>query len=641
MPGSFIEVCVKMLNSLRNASRTFAAKFLLLLLVVSFGVWGVSASMVGGNTNAVITVGNQSITPQEFTFAYQRQLSDLSRQFGTRLTTEQAKAFGIDRQVFSQLAAGASLDELASDMNLGLSEDRLAQLIADDPAFKAVNGQFDRNIFRERLRTSGLRENDYIQERSKVAVRAQIIDAVTGGFKAPNVLTDAMRQYRSEQRDIDYLLLSNANIGLIAPPKDDVLTPWFEQNKAKYRAPEYRKFTYVKLESSDIADVSAVTDAQITDYYETNKNRFRTAGRRTIEQIVFPNKEMAEAAVNEIKAGTTTFDQAILDQGKKPADVFLGEFTKENVPDAAIADAIFAVQRDGGLTPVLDGSFGPVVLRVTNIRNESTKTPDEAREDIRQDIANAAAADELNNVHDRYEDLRGGGSSLIDAAKELNLKAVTIEASDAGGLDMNEQAVPNLPAPSLVTEVFKTEPNTEAMAINIGNDGYLWFEVIDVIESRDRALDEVRPEVVADWTAEQQRVALAEKADSLKARLDKGETLAAIASEMGLAVETKLGIRRFASDAVIGEQVVNAIFKGAEGLTAHATDAEGSNRILFKVTKVDTSSAPEGDQATDQQITALSSAAGDDILDQMVNRLQSEYGVTINQTAADAAMVAY
>ena len=194
-----------MLDSLRNASRTMAAKLLLLLLVVSFGVWGVSASLVTSNSHAVMTVGDQTVSPQEFRLAYQRQISDLSRQFGTRLTTEQAKAFGIDRQVFSQLAAGAALDELASKMNLGLSEDRLANLIAEDPAFKSVNGQFDRNLFSERLRNSGFREDDYIKERSKVAVRSQIVEAVSDGFTAPQVLVDALKQYRNEQRAVDYI----------------------------------------------------------------------------------------------------------------------------------------------------------------------------------------------------------------------------------------------------------------------------------------------------------------------------------------------------------------------------------------------------------------------------------------------------
>ncbi|MGO7704564.1 SurA N-terminal domain-containing protein, partial [Rhizobium ruizarguesonis] len=75
---------------------------------------------------------------------------------------KQARAFGIEQQVLAQLVAGASLDPLAEDMNLGLSKDRLAQLIADDPAFKAVNGKFDRELFVSRLRNAGIRQDDYI-----------------------------------------------------------------------------------------------------------------------------------------------------------------------------------------------------------------------------------------------------------------------------------------------------------------------------------------------------------------------------------------------------------------------------------------------------------------------------------------------
>ena len=43
--------------------------------------------------------------------------------------------------------------------------------------------------------------------------------------------------------------------------------------------------------------------------------------------------------------------------------------------------------------------------------------------------------------------------------------------------------------------------------------------------------------------------------------------------------------------------------------------------------------------SNDKQLDAIAKAAGDDILDQMVNRLQTEYGVSINQTVADQAMV--
>ncbi len=629
-----------MLDSLRNASRTLAAKILLLLLVVSFGVWGVSASLVSTNSHAVMTVGDQTVTPNEFRFAYQRQLADVGRQFGTRLTTEQAKAFGIDRQVFSQLAAGAALDELASKMNLGLSEDRLATLIAEDPAFKSPNGQFDRSLFSQRLRGAGFNEDDYVKERSKVAVRGQIVDAISDGFKPPQVLVDALKHYRDEQRSIEYILLSNANIDPVKAPGDDVLAAWFEKNKANYRAPEYRKFTYVKLEPSDIADQAAITDQQIADYYEGHKDNFRTAGRRTIEQLTFSDKEMAQAAATQIRAGTTTYDQVVKDQGKQPADVTLGEFTKDTVPDQSVAEAAFAIQKDGGVSPVVEGAFGPVILRVTGIKNESMKTLDEAKEEIRTNLATANAAEELNNVHDRYEDLRGGGSSLADAATQLKLKPVTVEAIDANGEDDKGKPVEGLPTPALVTEVFKADQGGDAPAVNIGRDGYVWFDLQQITAPRDRTLNEVKDQVVADWTAEQQRTALAAKADELKARVEKGETLAAIAGEMGLAVETKMGLRRTSEDALLGQQAVAAVFAGANGLVGTAPDTEGSSRVLFKVTDV-TNSPSDALDNNDQQLTAMATAAGDDMLDQMVNRLQNDYGVTINQAVADQAMTAF
>lgn len=630
-----------MLDSLRNASRTLAAKLLLLLLVVSFGIWGVSASLVSSNSHAVMTVGDQTVTPNQFRFAYQRQMAEIGQQFGTRLTTEQARAFGIDRQVFSQLAAGASLDQLAENMKLGLSEDRLVNLIAEDPAFKSPGGQFDRQLFSQRLRGAGFNEDDYVKERSKVAVRSQIVDAISDGFTPPQVLVDALKQYRNEQRSIEYLLLSNANIDPVKAPADDVLAAWFESHKAQYRAPEYRKFTYVKLEPSDIANQSAITDAQVADYYEKNKDKFRTAGRRTVEQLVFPNKEMAEAAATQIRAGTTTYDQVVKDQGKQPADVLLGEFTKETMPDPSIADAVFAVQKDGGISPVIDGAFGPVILRVTGIKGDSLKTLDEAKEEIRTELATANAAEQLNSVHDRYEDLRGGGSSLADAATQLNLKPVTINAIDANGEDDKGNPVEGLPTPALLTEVFKTEPGTEAPAVNIGREGYVWFDVDQIIPPRDRTLDEVRDRVVADWTAEQQRNALTAKAEELKNRVEKGDSLQTIASDMGLAVETKMGLRRNSDDALFGQQAVSAVFAGAEGLVGTAVNADGSARILFKVTEVNTNAPADALNNDDRQITAMAKAAGDDMLDQMVTRLQNDYGVSINQALADQAMTAY
>jgi peptidyl-prolyl cis-trans isomerase D len=628
-----------MLVILRKVSQTLFAKILMLLLVASFGVWGVSASLFTSNTDTVVAVGDQTVSTQDFAFAYQRQVADLSNRFGTQLTTEQARAFGVESQVFSQLAAGAALDQLAADMNLGLSQDRLAQLIADDPAFKNSAGNFDRALFTSRLRNSGLREDDYIQERSKVAIRSQIVDATAEGFVAPKVLIDAIKDYRFENRDINYLLLTNANIDPIKAPDDATLQSWFDTTKSRYRAPEYRTFNYVKLEPADIADKAAVTEDDIKADYERRKATYEIAGTRTIEQLSFETRELADAAAAELAKGTS-FDQLVTDQGKTASDVLLGEFSKSSLPDVTLADAAFAVTAEGGTTPVIEGALGPVILRVTNIKEGRTRSLDEVKEEIREALAESAAVADITAVHDQFEDLRAGGSSLKEAADQLNLKTLTVTDIDRRGFDMRETEVAGIPErDAVLAEVFRTDVGVEALPVNVGNNGYIWFDVTDIKAERDRDLTEVREKAVADWTAEQQRIALGAKAESLRKRLADGGKLEDVAGELGLAVESKAGINRRTEDAVLGAAAITAAFSGPEGTVTTASGGDPSTQILLAVTAVRDQAAGGVMSNEDDQIVAMANAAGDDILDQMVSQLQAEYGVTFNQALAQQAIV--
>lgn len=627
-----------MLEALRRAAQTWVAKALLIVLVGSFAIWGVSSSIVTGASNAVVTVGDVKVSPTDFRLAYERQVATMSQRFGMRLNAEQARAFGVENQVFAELVAGAALDQLSRDMNLGLSEGRLAQLIADDPAFRGVNGQFDRTAFSAILRNAGLRENDYISNRSQVAIRTQVVEAVSDGYKAPEALMQALRQYRSEVRSIDYLILSNANIDPVKAPGDDVLAPWFEQNKVKYRAPEYRKFVYVSLEPKDIMDTAAITDEAVKADYDKNVDKYRTPATRTIEQLSFADRAAADAAAAKLASGTT-FDALVAEEGKTPTDVLLGTFTATNVPDQKLSEPAFAVATDGGTTPVIDGTFGPIILRVTNILPETVKSYDEVKDDLRNELALNEAASGILAVHDRIEDSRADGLSLAEAASKNNLKSVTVEAADAQGTDTKGDEIAGIPErAALLGEVFKTDVGMETSPVNVGREGYAWFEVLDIVPERDRTLDEVRDRVVADWTADQQRQTLAKKAEELAERVRKGGDLTAIAAELGMVVETKTGLHRGAQDPVLSPASVAAAFGGPVGHVASTPGVDGEGQILLKVTEVNTDSATDALTNDEQQIAAVARVSGDDILDQMVSALQTAYGVSINRTLADQSI---
>jgi len=627
-----------MLDILRRGAQGWVAKFLLVMLVASFGVWGISGSILNAGSTAVITVGDTVVGPNEFRLAYDRQVAVVGRQIGQRLTTEQARAFGVENQVFSQLIAGALLDEQAREMNLGLSDDRLAALIADDPAFHDFNGRFDRNNFRQVLGSVGMSEEDYLKSRGQVAVRTQIVEAVSDGFAAPEALIKVLAQYEAEARDVDYLLLTKSNIDPVAAPSDTTLSTWFEENKTRYAAPEYRKITYVKLQNQDIADPDAITAEAARADYETRKDRYTTPETRAIDQLVFADRAAADAAAVELADGKS-FDELIAAQDRSASDVRIGTFGKTAVPDQSLADAVFSVAEAGGTTPVIDGQFGPVILRVAEITQESSQSFEEVETEIRKELALAEASQVLLDVHDAYEDARAGGMTLVEAAAEQKLTPVTLEAVDRSGQTPDGTVITDIPeSQALLRDAFETETGVETPPINLGADGFVWFEVIDVTPARDRTLDEVRDRVVIDWTAMKTVEALGAKASELKERLTKGADLAAIAEELSVAVETKFSLNRRGADGVFGEAAVASAFSGPSGLAEVASDASGDNKILLKVKSVNDASTVTAGSVTAEQREQVSQQIADDILDQMVARLQTDYGVSVNRELAERAL---
>lgn len=625
-----------MLDTLRDASKGWVAKLLLILLVAAFGVWGISGSMFTAANNSVVTVGETTVTPNEYRLAYDRQMASIGRQMNTRLTSEQAKAFGVPQRTFGEVIAGAALDEQARRMNLGLSDDRLAKLVADDPAFHDFNGRFDRGNFTQVLRSVGMSEAEYIESRSKVAVRAQIVEAVSDGFQAPDAMIEALAAYQSETRDVNYILLTPDVLEAGPEPDDAAVEAYYEEHKADYEAPEYRKITYVTLKPEDIADPASISEETVRQDYEANKAKFSTPEQRSVDQLVFPDQAAADEAAAKLESGTS-FDDLATEMGRNPSDMGIGSFTKEDAPSAAIGAAVFNVAETGGTTGVVDGPFGPVILRVSDIKAGAEKSLEEMEPEIRKELALTEAYDQVMTVHDNFEDALAGGTLLSEAATQQKLPMRTVEAVDRAGRDPSGKVINDIPeSRDLLQGAFEADVNVELPPINIGSDGYVWYQVDEVTPARQKPLDEVRDQVIADWKAEKANEALGAKATEVADKVKNGESLDTVAADLGVAVEQKYSLKRGDEDPVFGQAAVEAAFGGPQGLAGVAADAGGQNRIVFKVMSVNSGSGADAVQDQDRQ--QISARVADDLLDQMVTELRDTYGVSINQTLAERAI---
>ncbi|RKF08218.1 peptidylprolyl isomerase [Oceaniradius stylonematis] len=627
-----------MLGSLRDAAKTWVAKLLLLLLILSFAVWGISDQILGGGGgNVVIEAGETSVTAQQYRLAYDRQLAIQSQQFGTRLTREQARLLGIDNAVRARMVGSAVLDEQARVMGLGLSEDRLAGLIAEDQAFQGLDGRFDRSQFRLILREVGMTEADYIVDREQAAIRQQIIEAVADGITMPDTFLEAVHRYQGQTRDVSFVEIDSSALTPPGTPDQAALEAFFEENKDDYRAPEYRTIQYVLLTPESIADPGAIDTETVRAEYEDNRARYAQPETRTIQQLVFADEDSAQAARERILAGQS-FEDAVADTGRTMADVSLGTLERADVPDAAVAEAAFGLAEAGDISDVVDGAFGSVLVRVTEIQPERVQPFDEVADGIREELAALEARDVLLDIHDGYEDARAGGSSMAEAAATQRIAMETLPAIDANGNGEDGQPVEGIPeAGALLQASFAAEIGEESRPLDAGREGFLWYEVTGIDPERDRTLDEVRDRVIADWQAAQIEDALDAAADAVAQALRDGGDPSTIAADNGYRADVKFGLSRSGEDADFGATALAAVFGvGPRGVDI-AEGATGDRRLVFRVDQI--TNPLGGAESIDPSLRAnLGGNLADDLLNQMVNRLQSEFPVTLYPTALERAL---
>ena len=186
---------------------------------------------------------------------------------------DQARAFGLDRQVLQQTLAEAALDEEARRMGLGQSEAETMRLIFADPNFKGLNGTFDPARFQSTIRQFGFTEQRYLAEQRRVGLRRQIAGTISAGLEPPKVLIDALTRFQNEQRSIEYVKLDAAQAGTIDPPSPETLAAYFDEHKTQFRAPEYRKSSFVVINPEEIGKWTEVSDEDAKKVFEQSRNR--------------------------------------------------------------------------------------------------------------------------------------------------------------------------------------------------------------------------------------------------------------------------------------------------------------------------------------------------------------------------------
>lgn len=622
-----------MLTLLRSAAGTWIAKILLGLLIASFAVWGITGASFNFASGSLGSVGSAKISTTDFQREYLLEINRLSRQFGRQITPTQARQFGIDRQVLARMLNQATLDDRVEAFGVGVSDDRIASEILKDPTFLDANGQFDGYRYTQLIAGSGLSEAAFLEEQRKAFQRQQVIDTFASDIVVPKVLKEALSAHANEERTIDYFAVDSRDITPVKAPDDATLEGYFNTNKSRYRAPEYRSLQYIALQTSDFGGADRVSDIEARAYFEQNKERFTVAERRRIRRISFDTEAKARAAEQKLKAGTT-FDALLGELGLTSGDVELGLLEKAAILDRKLADAAFnlPVKTASG---VIDGDFGKMIAYVDDVQGGTTQTFEQLAPTIKGELASDQNNRELLEKLDQVEDALGAGNTFSEIATKFSLKLVKVkDVAQNGTLRAGGDISPATPALNpLLDEAFETDIGIENDVIEIGRDGFLWFEVTHIKAARDQTFQEVKQLVSADWMTSETEKALAAKADEITASLNAGKTMAFVAEENGQEV-TRIGSvkRNQPVDGLSGAAVTIA-FQGAKGFASSAPGDQSNQFFVLQIADISKGNSAANEQADEE----LSVALQNDVLETYILRIRQREGASINPDAVEFA----
>ena len=236
-----------MLNNIRNFSKTWFAKILLVIIIIPFVFWGMGGVFSGGNTNNIAKINNQSISTQDF----------INYLNSSKIDTNYIKD-NIDENVIEELLAELISSTMLSleikDLSLSISDKILNKKIIGNKNFLDENKKFSRIKYEKFLLSSNLSAPSFEFKLRESELKNNLFAYISGGIKSPTFLTNNVYKNETKKITISYINLEN-----VYKKKEDFLdkeiSKFIEENKDTLKEKNI-SFNYSKITPQNLIGIN-------------------------------------------------------------------------------------------------------------------------------------------------------------------------------------------------------------------------------------------------------------------------------------------------------------------------------------------------------------------------------------------------
>ena len=530
-----------MIQELREYSNNLFFKLLMgviaITFVLSFGVGG----FFGDRKEVVAKVNDQEILLKEYREAYENRMRTFQEQFGEN-AEKFAEQLNLRQQVFNQLIDRHLLLTDAAELNLLATDLELQDFIRRQAYFQK-NGQFDYDTYE-----TVLSQNRIVRHEYEGSLRTDLLLSKKQQLLGTGLVissTEVEQAYRMnfENIEVEYVFF-DPQIFINKTTVNQVdLRRYHQEHPDEFQTLNQFKIEFYTLSADYYKDIVNVREREVRRYYKKNTESYVTPpqikARHILlklppdspEETLTEKQQQLEKLLTQIRSGKSFEELARehSEDGTAADGGDLGWFKPgEMVP--AFETAAFALAA-GEVSDIVQSPFGLHLIKVDELKEEITKSLDEARDEITGILAESRAQKRIDEDLDRLSGL--AGESFTEEALKLSKDVQISKWFD------KSQVISGIGSASgLVTELLSRKPGEMGVWRRNPILGHVVYRLSQVKEPVTRDYEEAKEDVETAVRLEKARSLALETAKNSLTQVERGENIERLADKLGLKIET-------------------------------------------------------------------------------------------------------
>jgi peptidyl-prolyl cis-trans isomerase D len=391
------------LQKLRDQTQSLFFKIIVGILVFVLAVFGFGAfNLFTTGEPEVASVNGEPITQNQLIVETERERVRRLSQMGQNVDPAAIDPARLQTEVLEQLITRQLLAQAADDMKVGVSRERVDEMILNQAEFQ-VDGSFNADLYRNTLQMLRYTPSEFMDQTRLLLG----LDQMQRSLVSTSLIADwEMRLYNrllNQNRDLAYLPFTREDFIDQVEVTDEDVDLHYQENELLYMTEEAVDVQYVELRLGDLLDNPSleVSEEELLAVFDSLSRDAGQTEERTSSHILLriEENETAEEVIAEVQAikdrilaGEAFEDLAQTlseDPGSAAAGGLIGTFGRGSF-DPAFEDALFALET-GQLSDPVQTEFGIHLIRLDGIELTDPPSFEEMRAELEQDALRAAA----------------------------------------------------------------------------------------------------------------------------------------------------------------------------------------------------------------------------------------------------------